>query len=111
MSAWFRYKYPHLTVGAWASSAVVNAIVDFQQYDQQVRESVSKSGQWCPDAIQNLNKQAEVLVNNKATSNEFKSLFNATTLTNQEFLFYFTDMIASLVQYGQRIKLCDGLYN
>jgi len=33
MSAWFRYKYPHLTIGALASSAVVNAILDFTQFD------------------------------------------------------------------------------
>ena len=26
LSAWFRYKYPHLTVGAIASSAVIEAI-------------------------------------------------------------------------------------
>jgi hypothetical protein len=26
LSGWFRYKYPHLTVGALASSGVVNAI-------------------------------------------------------------------------------------
>lgn len=26
MSAWFRYKYPHLTIGAIASSAVVQSI-------------------------------------------------------------------------------------
>lgn len=33
MSAWFRYKYPHLTVGALASSAVINSILDFKQFD------------------------------------------------------------------------------
>jgi hypothetical protein len=26
MSAWFRYKYPHMTVGAIASSAVILAV-------------------------------------------------------------------------------------
>ncbi len=30
MSAWFRYKYPHLTVGSIASSAVILAIEDFK---------------------------------------------------------------------------------
>ncbi len=33
MSAWFRYKYPHLTIGALASSAVVNSILDFPEFD------------------------------------------------------------------------------
>jgi hypothetical protein len=26
LAAWYRFKYPHLTVGSIASSAVVNAI-------------------------------------------------------------------------------------
>ena len=46
LSAWFRYKYPHLTVGALAASAVVEAVLDFDKFDQQVRESSSISGEW-----------------------------------------------------------------
>ena len=33
MAAWFRYKYPHLTIGSIASSAVVEAIEDFKDFD------------------------------------------------------------------------------
>ena len=34
MSAWFKYKYPHMTIGALASSAVVNAILNFTEFDR-----------------------------------------------------------------------------
>lgn len=34
LSAWFRFKYKHLTIGAYASSAVVEAIEDFYDYDK-----------------------------------------------------------------------------
>ena len=33
LSAWYRYKYPHLTVGAIASSAVINAFAYYPQFD------------------------------------------------------------------------------
>ena len=36
LSAWFRLKYPHLTIGAWASSAVIDAIEDFTQFDDVI---------------------------------------------------------------------------
>ena len=52
MSAWFRSRYPHLAVGSWASSAVVQPIIDFQQYDMQTFTSTSKSGEYCPTMIQ-----------------------------------------------------------
>lgn len=33
VSAWYRLKFPFLTIGGLASSAVVNPIYNFTQYD------------------------------------------------------------------------------
>lgn len=51
LSAWFRTKYPHLTVGAIASSGVILAVEDFKQFDEQIYLSAMKSGTYCVDAI------------------------------------------------------------
>lgn len=55
LSAWFRYKYPHLTIGAIASSAVVLAVEDFKDYDEQIYLSTYKSGDFCVKAINDSN--------------------------------------------------------
>ena len=34
LSAWFRLKYPHLTVASWAASAVVEPYEDMWSYDE-----------------------------------------------------------------------------
>jgi esterase/lipase superfamily enzyme len=44
LSAWFRVKYPHLTVGAISSSGVVLAVEDFKDFDEQIYTSAYKSG-------------------------------------------------------------------
>lgn len=111
LSAWFRYKYPHLTVGALASSAVVNAILDFVDFDAQIRESTLRSGPECPEAIQNLTNMAEFYLSHNETRESFLESFNAQYLSNEEFLFFFADIFVELVQYGKRKYLCEILYN
>lgn len=56
LSAWLRSTHPHLSVGAWSASGVVQPIADFWQYDEQVYLSTKKSGDWCPElmAAQNI---------------------------------------------------------
>lgn len=44
MAAWFRSKYPHLTIGSISSSGVVLAVEDFKMFDEQIYLSAMKSG-------------------------------------------------------------------
>jgi len=107
LSAWFRNKYPHLTVGDWASSAVVNSILDFSEYDYQISLAVAKSGPECPQTIEKLTKYFESQLYG-SSSDAFKAKFgpNALKLTNEEFLFYIADSFVAYVQYGRAGELC-----
>ncbi len=55
LSAWFRSRYPALAIASWSSSGVVQPVVDFWHFDEQVYLSSVKSGDFCPNMIKESN--------------------------------------------------------
>ena len=69
LSAWFRIKYPHLVVGAIATSAPVEAKLNFVEYLEVVRDSLNTTqhGAECVSAVKMANEQLTTLLKNKAS--------------------------------------------
>ncbi|CAD8145077.1 unnamed protein product [Paramecium octaurelia] len=109
LSAWFRYKYPHLTVGNLASIGVINTILDFWQFDDQIRKSTSKSGEQCPLYLQSLNSYVDKNLKNFNTKKAFKESYRYKKMTDNQFKWLWADTIVQMIQSGQRTKFCETL--
>lgn len=79
-------------------------------FDEQIYFSAMKSGQFCVDAIVKVSEYVEGQVTGDYRE-KFKAQFNATQLSSREFLFYWSDVIVSEIQYGNRVNLCNSLKN
>lgn len=76
MAAWFRQKYPHLVKGAWASSAPLQAKVNFFEYTETVGKSIRKiGGEECYENIETAFEAIEDLITNDDMET-LKKLFN-----------------------------------
>ena len=104
--SWFRNKYPHIAFGAWSSSGVVDAVQDFHQFDEQVTASMMKSGSWCPEIVRNLIVYTNTEFD-QGRGDAIKAQFNATSMPDDEFYWFYSDVIAETVQYGGRTELCQ----
>ncbi|KAK2355607.1 Serine carboxypeptidase S28 family protein [Trifolium repens] len=105
LSAWFRLKFPHLTCGSLASSAVILAIQDYTEFDQQVGES---AGPECKAVLQETTKliETKLATNGKA----LRATFNATRLVvDGDLLYYMADAAATAIQYGNPDILCKPM--
>jgi len=84
LAAWFRLKYPHLVKGSVASSAPVQAEVDFLQYMEVVGQAlVYFGGQTCYDNVLNATTKIAELIE----LGEFEQLrtdFNTCTLLTND---------------------------
>ncbi|CAN1226030.1 Probable serine protease EDA2 [Linum perenne] len=105
LSAWFRLKFPHLTCGSLASSAVVLAVYNYTEFDQQIGLS---AGPECKAALQDVtNLVDQGLASNTET---VKSLFGATELKiDGDFLYFLADAAVIAFQYGNPDVLCNPL--
>ena len=99
MSSWFRNKYPHIALGALASSAVVDAVYDFYQFDEQVYNSLLKSGQPCVDKLLKLIGYIDTNFK-KGNNTLIKNLFaydNMINMPDFDFHFFIADVIVETV--------------
>lgn len=102
LSAWFRLKFPHLTCGSLASSAVVQAVYNFTDFDRQVGES---AGPECKAVLQEITHLVEQRL--EADAEEVKSLFGASQLKiDGDFMYFLADAAAIGFQYGNPDKVC-----
>lgn len=76
MATWFRQKYPHLAVGAWASSAPLLAKADFGEYKKFAMQAIATiAGEECLDHIaKHMKYMHDQLALNK--SDELKKINN-----------------------------------
>lgn len=100
LAAWYRVKFPHLSIGSLSSSGVVHAILNFTAFDEQVSRSAGKD---CSDALRKATKQIE------EDFESSKKAFKASALSSHDFLYLAADSAAEAIQYGHRHVLCNRM--
>lgn len=103
MVVWMRQKYPHLVNGVWASSAPVNAEVDFARYKDVMSEAINRiGGDECHGIFKNAFVQMEQVVDsgNASRIDQAFKLCAPLNLTQDVAHFFFetSDIVGGLVQ-------------
>lgn len=103
MVAWFRMKYPHLVDGAWASSAPVNAEVDFSSYKDVMTDAIKRvGGEECYSTFENAFKEMERMIeieDKRRLHLAFSMCYSLDLDTDvAHFMYEMSDMVAGLVQ-------------
>jgi thymus-specific serine protease len=103
MVVWMRLKYPHLVKGVWASSAPVNAQVDFAEYKDVMTDAIKRlGGDLCFSNFENAFKQMEDDVMNGNGEKIFEAFELCSPIESPSDIAHFfyetSDIVAGLVQ-------------
>jgi len=107
---WFKSKYPHLVEVAYSSSGVINAVVDYKMYMQQINMDLKKD-QLCYMSVIDMNTYATntILRGSEEDKAKLKKAMEATMLDDLDFLQYFTDIYVGELQYSTRKTVCPKI--
>lgn len=108
LSAWFRYKYPHLADISWASSGVIHAITNFTEYESSIYNSTVKGGIDCTHTFQNLTHWLDIQYKNPNQTNAEAALaiFGMEGGNLIDLMGELADILAGKIQYGGRVDAC-----
>lgn len=105
LAAYMRVAYPSLIKGAYASSAAVRLIADYQIYDQSMTQIMQPA---CRDRLREVMSKAEVAMQDEQQFTILKEKFLVPDMKlKDDFLFGMIDVAAAAVQYNSERLLCD----
>uniref|UniRef100_A0A1I8A632 Serine protease K12H4.7 n=1 Tax=Steinernema glaseri TaxID=37863 RepID=A0A1I8A632_9BILA len=108
MAAWFRSKYPELTVGSVASSAPLYLKLDFNEYTLVMQNTIKNVSLECANAVNNsfdaLSKMALTTAGRASLSKIFnaKPAFDDKTVTKLQLYNFFSNIFGAfqdIIQY------------
>uniref|UniRef100_A0A8C5M7A6 Serine protease K12H4.7 n=1 Tax=Leptobrachium leishanense TaxID=445787 RepID=A0A8C5M7A6_9ANUR len=116
LAAWYRLKYPHLAYAAVASSAPLNAVVNFPEYLEVVQTSLAQNHSACPNtmkvAFDSLVQLLQYKDNFEKITEDFKLckvLRIKSVMDYSYFLETTTEILVNVVQYNNDNRAFEGV--
>lgn len=107
LSAWYRIAYPDKTRGSLSSSGVVNAILNFPEFDQQVARAIGKE---CANRVSNITAAFEQALQVPEMACVVKGMFGCDCeMWDPDFFYMLADSAAMVDQYGNKSVLCEAM--
>jgi len=112
LSAWFRYKYPHLVHGAVATSAPIQAQLNFPQYIEVATSSLGTSQ--CQQHVREAAKHVEILLQTQKgrefLSKKFRTcqVLGENRLDHMQFVSTIAGNFFGVIQYNRDNRAWEG---